>query len=277
MTVRARHTWRLARWLAGTGVLGLLPDVEPPPLPDRLLEMIPPGGTFAAASTSLPSRRVVLILDAAGTPEAVAKVAGDEMGRRRLAAEAQALRTVARRLEPPVSAPSLLAAERDFIVVGAAAWHPRHDPWQISPDVAAALGRFHATSNHPSHGDFAPWNLMRTADGWILADWEDLQLDAEPFSDLFHYLVQSHALLGHPRRHELMAGLRGAGWVGSSVRAYAEAAGIEARDAGDAFAGYVAASAERLERDPRRRGAAKAVRARRRLLAGIAAERRAGR
>jgi hypothetical protein len=274
MTARARHTWRLARLLAGTGLLGLLPDAERPPLPDRLLEMVPSGGTFAVASTSLPSRRVVLILDAEGVPDAVAKVAGDEMGRHRLAAEAHALGTVARRLTAPVIAPSLLAAEPDFIVVRAAAWRPRREPWQVPPGVAAAMGRFYATRGHPSHGDFAPWNVMRTVEGWVLVDWEDVRFEADPFSDLFHYLVQAHALLGHPRRHELMAGVRGTGWVASAVRAYAEAAGIETEDAGAAFARYLATSAKRLERDPRRRGARKAVLARRRLLADIAATRR---
>jgi hypothetical protein len=47
-----------------------------------------------------------------------------------------------------------------------------------------------------THGDFAPWNLVRTSSGLLLLDWEEARLSREPLVDLTHFVVQSGTLLG---------------------------------------------------------------------------------
>ena len=62
------------------------------------------------------------------------------------------------------------------------------------------------------HGDFAPWNLLRTADGIALVDWESSRFELDPMYDLAHFVASKGALLGahaacrrrsaaHRRRH----------------------------------------------------------------------------
>jgi hypothetical protein len=72
-----------------------------------------------------------------------------------------------------------------------------------------------------------PWSLLRTADGWVLIDWEDAAAAEAPFLDLCHYLVQGHAMLGRPSRQAVLDGFRDQrGWVGLAVAAYADGAGL---------------------------------------------------
>lgn len=47
-----------------------------------------------------------------------------------------------------------------------------------------------------THGDLTPWNLVRTADGPVLLDWESARWSDEPLHDLAHFVVQGGALLG---------------------------------------------------------------------------------
>jgi hypothetical protein len=45
------------------------------------------------------------------------------------------------------------------------------------------------------HGDLAPWNIVPTATGLVLVDWEESRFDADPLFDLAHYVTRSGALL----------------------------------------------------------------------------------
>jgi hypothetical protein len=60
----------------------------------------------------------------------------------------------------------------------------------------------------------------------VLIDWEAARADGPDFFDVFHYVVQSHALLGTPTFDGVLGGLRGEGPVGEILNAYAEGAGI---------------------------------------------------
>ncbi len=107
-------------------------------------------------------------------------------------------------------------------------------------DLAAALGRFHAADGSEAggmgHGDVAPWNLLRTAGGWSLIDWEDAGDGYPPFYDLFHFLVLSQSMLTRPDQLSVVAGVtRLEGWIGEAVRAYAAGAGIGTDDVADHF------------------------------------------
>ena len=91
-------------------------------------------------------------------------------------------------------------------------------------------------------------------------------MDASPFFDVFHYLTQSHALLGRPRKRQLLGGIIGErGWVAAAIRAYAEAAGLAAQSAAGHFPTYLEKSAEDL--DGSTRDGKAGLRARRALLA----------
>jgi hypothetical protein len=71
------------------------------------------------------------------------------------------------------------------------------------------------------HGDFAPWNLIRTPDGLRAIDWEDACLDGFPGFDLVHFVIQTGVLMHR--------------WDFKRVRRYAEErlqhAGFHARQA----------------------------------------------
>ena len=45
-----------------------------------------------------------------------------------------------------------------------------------------------------SHGDFAPWNIKKASDGYIVFDWEHCGYRVKGF-DLMHYCVVSKMML----------------------------------------------------------------------------------
>jgi aminoglycoside phosphotransferase (APT) family kinase protein len=116
-----------------------------------------------------------------------------------------------------------------MLVLESVSWRPRLRPWRLQPEVARSLGALHAATG-AAHGDFAPWNLLETEEGWTLLDWEESR-PAPPFYDPLFYLVRSHGHLGRPSRRAVIAGLRGRGWVGAALSAYAVAAGVQLGDA----------------------------------------------
>jgi hypothetical protein len=98
----------------------------------------------------------------------------------------------------------------------------------------------------------------------VLVDWEEASSAGPPFEDLFHFVVQSHALLGRPSRDEVMRGLVGEGRVGRAFHAYAEAAELDVGTINENFADYLEHSQARL--DVQRPDGQAGVRARKRLL-----------
>ena len=129
-------------------------------------------------------------------------------------------------------APRILDEADGMLVFEPASWRPRLRPWSCrrrsQPRSGRSTGRRGGGPlGGPAHGDGAPWNLMRVEGGWMLLDWADATLEATPFLDPLHYLVQAHALLGRPSAATIVEGLAGAGWVGDALRAYATAAGLD--------------------------------------------------
>lgn len=257
ITFRAMLQWHAARMLARLGLFALLPRAEEPELQGQLAAYIPTGGCVAVAHLRRPGRAIALIMDAEGNPHSVAKVARDERGREKLAREAEGLSRIGSAVEPPLYAPALIAHEDGVMVFEAVDWSPRWRTWELPLGLAAAVGRFHASrrsGDHGSrglgHGDFAPWNILRTRDGWVLVDWEDADESAPPFGDPLHYLVQAHALLGRPTQGALVEGVHGRGQVGRILGAYADAAGLSMADAPSAFVAYLQSSLERAPDAP---------------------------
>jgi hypothetical protein len=273
MTSRARTGWQAARLLGSLGGLRLLPRGAAPPreVREALAPYLPPGGTLAMARVihAHRGRYVALLLDRGGSVQALAKVGTDPVAAADLRREAEAIGTFGGRLPPPVSAPRVLASEGAVLLLEAVDWRPRRRPWLLDAEVAHALGVFARTGagdgdapTRPAHGDFAPWNLLRTADGWVLIDWEDASAAHPRCFDLCHYVVQSHAMLGRPSMEAIVDGFRGGGgWVGQAVAAYADGAGLPVGEAEQALKSYLGTIETRLrpmgvgERDgwPRRR------------------------
>jgi hypothetical protein len=173
VTLRARLGWEVARLVAGTGFLGLLPPSQPPvDLRDALAPFLPPRSYVAVARTNHPRRYVALGVDDDGKLLVVGKVARDQAGRADLRREREQMESLGPFLSGPIKAPRLLAYDDGVLVLEAVTWHPRLLPWHLSEDVAHALGVFFKRTMRAqppmagaAHGDFAPWNLMLGRDG----------------------------------------------------------------------------------------------------------------
>jgi len=280
VTTRGRVGWELARLAAHLGGFRLMPRAQPPPraVREALAPHIPARATLSAMRANHPGRYVIAVITEEGRITAIAKVATDDEGRRRLHTEADALARFGPCLASPVRAPNVIAREDGLLLLEASAWRPRARPWVLPVGVARACGElFWRTpsgegSLGAAHGDLAPWNLLRTDRGWTLVDWEEARDDAPPFFDILHYLVQAHALLGHPSREELIWGLSTAGgWVGAALRAYGIAARVSPSRAVDFLPGYLEATMAAL--DPLTPDGRRGIAARRSLLGAVAAGR----
>jgi hypothetical protein len=249
VTGRAKVGWTITRLLAGLGGLRLASRAPAPPreIRELLAPRLPRGATVAVTRANHAGRFIALVISADATPLAVAKIALTSSGRSALSRERHAVERLGRFLPAPLAAPQVLDHDDGLLLLEAIAWRPRPRPWDLPMEVAVALGEFFR-GDGASHGDFAPWNLLRGPDAWVLIDWEDAHVGGEPFADLFHYFVQGHTLLGRPSASEVLAGAAGQGATGAVVRAYADAAGLDPADAPAALAAYLDASFTRLDR-----------------------------
>jgi thymidylate kinase len=277
----------MAKWSAGylaasAGAFRLGGAARPEPwVIDRVIDLVPVGGTLATARSNHPGRSHALVLDASGEPVLMVKVASDALGAAQLAREAAALRRLAPLLPAPVTAPEIHDAEPGRLALVAVRWRWQAAPWRMDVDVAASLGTFHAHQRREDgtglgHGDVAPWNLLRLSRGWCLVDWEEAGEGQLPFADLFHFVVQGHSLLGRPWARTILRGLAGEGWIADCIRSYAEAAGFDPATSARWFQVYLERSTTNPSRSApsgvRRQDAddRRALRARGRLLAQAA-------
>jgi hypothetical protein len=254
VTIKGLIGWQAARAVASVGGFRFLPgDGSPPPEIGQLLsDQEITFSSLALARANHPSRFLALLLDTSFRPSGVAKMAFDQRGREALRRETAAL-DEARSLGGRVRPPHLFHASEGLLVLEPVAWLPRITSWRLPPDVAHALGAYSRMTEQAggetgtrAHGDFAPWNLLRVKDGWVLLDWEHASIKP-PFFDLWHYLLQSHSLLRRPSSGTLMDGLKGGrGWVRTALVEYARGAGRAPEEAVDFFDAYISASAEQL-------------------------------
>ena len=257
ITTKGRAVWRSARVLSGVGGLRVFArsssiDAR---LWAKLASHIPRGANLAVAGVNHPDRHVALVLDRYGNRIALAKVDFDPKGRLALDVEAERIESLGRLLEPPLYPPRILARDEGLLVFEAVDWLPRSRTWELPLEVAEAAGRFFAAgsrngiddSTGPAHGDFAPWNLLRTERGWVLIDWEDADDSLPPFFDPLHFMVQTHALLGRPTQRGLTNALAGEGTSGAALAAYAAAAQLPLNGVERHFARYLELSQVRFD------------------------------
>jgi hypothetical protein len=254
VTTRGRLAWEAARLGSAVGGFRLFPRAEPPPrsLRQILAPHIPSRGTLAATRANHEGRYIALIIDGDGRCSGVAKVATDDDGAAKLEREGESIERFRGHLHPPLLAPTILERSSGLLLLEAVSWRPRWRAWRLDEDVAGAMGAFFRSSRiradgrdlvGAAHGDCAPWNMLRTAEGWVLIDWEEASDEAPPFHDLCHYLVQSHALLGRPALPELLRGFQqGDGWVGNALRSYAREADLRPADGSSFLVSYLQAT-----------------------------------
>ena len=123
---------------------------------------------------------------------------------------------------------------------------PLDEAWAslVSPVVMRLTGRTD-TPVRPAlvHGDFVPWNLVPRRSGVAAYDWEDALEEGAPFWDLWHFAIQSAALLGRwSPRQLVLAAVERRGPLGRAVRTYEGAARLPAGLAPLVLAVYLAAS-----------------------------------
>ena len=274
ITTKGRVVWESARLLSGLGALRAFPrsGAIDERLRAKLAPYVPARGTVAVMAANHPDRHIALILDTTGAEVAIVKVDLDPQGRQALEAEAQYIESLGPLLAPPLYAPTIIDRNDGVLAFDAARWQPRPRIWHLPPDVAGAAGKLFAAGRQgngsdmtgPAHGDFAPWNLLRTDRGWMLIDWEDADVSLPPFFDVFHFLVQTHVLLGRPSSDGLKRALRGEGESGAAIAAYADAAGLDMGTAPDHFVRYLELS--QLRFDPATDEGRMALQGRRSLL-----------
>jgi hypothetical protein len=253
-TKKARIAWKAARRFGGLGGFHLVPRRGAPPaeVMERLTPYLPPRTTIAVAESDHPGRFVALIVGERGTCHGLAKIATDSTGQSALGNEERALGSLAKLLPPPLSAPRLLARDTGFLLLEPVRWVPRRDPAALPDEVARAMGVFfgaHEAGDElgPTHGDFAPWNLLETERGWVLVDWEEARDRDRALFDLFHYLFMAHQNLAAFSREDFLDGLEGKGRIGRAIAAYAEGAGLRDADLRELLIFYLRSSSERLD------------------------------
>ena len=276
VTPVGRLAWEAARGFAALGGFRVLGrgGRRPPSEVIALLEPhLPPMAKVAVARGRHDGRSNALILDSrTGRLVAFAKVATDDAGASSLAAEVEAARRLVPLLPTGLRAPRVLHHDEHLVLFEPILSRPRRRPWQLPPEVAFLLGQFHhagsADGAGPAHGDFAPWNLVGRDGEWCIVDWSDACADAPPFEDVFHFLVQAHALLGRPPRGEILDAFRGRGRSGAAIRRYAAGAHLEVELAMELIPDHLRRTLAAI--DPTTHDGRRGAQAREALLASLA-------
>jgi hypothetical protein len=95
----------------------------------------------------------------------------------------------------------------------------------------------------------------------VAIDWESSRPDAPPFYDVFHYLVQSCALLRRPSKEAIVRGVLGrTGEISVLIQAYANGARLGTDGVTDYFLEYIKLS--RADIDPAKPKGATSLRVR---------------
>jgi hypothetical protein len=218
----------------------------------ELIGVRPDGGALVRSSRS---GRSTLALTAHGRPSLIVKVAPDHD---RIRHEAEALRRVRDRI-PGVIAPAVrwVGPWREQLAVATDALVPTRVGRDVdlgeALEVAVALARGAAHHGPVVHGDLAPWNLVHTAHGIALVDWESSRFGLDPMHDLAHFVTSTGALLGtyEPAAAVgLLTAKASPGWR------YLDALGIDPDDAPGHVRRYLEGTSARGNRVTRRYRAA---------------------
>lgn len=188
---------------------GLAPRVEPPfDRADEIARRVVGSCDGLAAMRSSVNNRWVLACSRQRHLDAIVKV-GDR-GDTGLHREAEVISELGA-VTTPFRVPGVLHADSygDHFVLATEAVeaHPAEASIDAIVAICTALVRGPDGGEPRVHGDLAPWNVLVTADGPVVVDWENSFQGSHPLFDLAHYLIRCGALLNRysPRRaFELM-------------------------------------------------------------------------
>lgn len=210
---------------------------SPPPLDARgLASTVGIDATAAAVMRSSHGGRLVagLAHDAALTAVVKLGPEGDEG----LEREVTALETV--RGGPAFRVPTLLHAGRwdgrSLVATrGVAVDRPILDTEEaLAVSVALTTG---LTGAGPIvHGDFAPWNVLRSGPDVVLVDWEGWRAEPDPLFDLANFVTQRGQLLGLYEPDQAVVQLTAPGSPGWR---YLERVGLDPARAPELLIGYL--------------------------------------
>jgi hypothetical protein len=148
---------------------------------------------------------------------------------------------------------STLASSEAKVQIPHVRWHGVHDGrYVIVTDLvmrrsataepsledarAAACALATSSSGFVVHGDLAPWNLVPTAQGLALLDWEDSRFADDPLHDLAHFVITVGEALRMWRPEAAVRHLRERGCVGWR---YLDEIGLEPRSADEHLARFL--------------------------------------
>jgi aminoglycoside phosphotransferase (APT) family kinase protein len=195
-----RHRARVAAHVVARLLPARSPRSFPSPHIQSIVEHIAElAGVEATAAAALNVRgrdRWLYALTSADQSGVIVKVGNaDDAG---LAREASTLAT--------------LSARETTLHVPVLRWHGQHEGWfALVTDIvkrrkgtdgagiedarAAACALATVNGGFVVHGDLTPWNMIPTATGLVLVDWEKSRFAHDPLCDLAHYVIRVGALL----------------------------------------------------------------------------------
>jgi hypothetical protein len=245
--------------------------LPPPELLNSIQPWLPVGATFAAQRLRGGDRWFALVIGKDGMTHAALKVGISDQAQESLRNETRNIREVSQLLDPPLAVPLIEEHHEGVIVMEPIAWKMRPDRFELPPVPASVLGRLLAKTSHVedqmprgrTRGDFAPWNILWDGNRWVLINWEQSQSDGLPFFDIFHHVVQSHALFDYPSAKAIIDGFLLDNQLARSLQLFASAAGVDPNLAAALFPRYLTESPQNL--DERAPGYEKGLSARKNL------------
>jgi hypothetical protein len=118
-----------------------------------------------------------------------------------------------------------------------------HDDAGLEDARAAACALATNDSGFVVHGDLAPWNMIPSATGVALVDWEKSRFADDPLCDLAHYVVRVGALLHKWQPRVAVSHLVGSESVG---RRYLCEIGLDPESAAEHLTRYLSRPTWRL-------------------------------
>ena len=240
----ARPTKRVAQlgFRAGYALSRVLQ--RPAPLPASVVTLLanlglPADEACVVLRAGDPSERVLIALGRGGRVEWLVKSEqGESLALQREAAMLTRLQSECPGLAPVLADTTSLDGR--YAVVEHAV--PRDGFRRFQPEelleICVQLAGLDVT-----HGDLAPWNLIRAPGRVVICDWESCTDGCEPLFDFAHFIVQSGSLLGHWPSRRAVDLLCGPDSPGSRLAARV---GLGGQDQRNAVVDYLESSGQRL-------------------------------
>jgi hypothetical protein len=194
---------------------GRLPESDVATIVERVAGLVAVPAAAAAALHARESGRWLIALTGSDGSGVVVKVGRpDDEGLARERSMLDELATRVTRLQIPRLRWHGLVEDRLVIVTDISTRRRAHPEPDLDEARAVACALATVSGGFVVHGDLAPWNIVPTADGLALVDWEDGCFEEDPLHDLAHYVTRAGALLRAWRPDTAVHHLTGRGSAG---------------------------------------------------------------